>query len=64
MTGNEWEIGWVGKALEFQSSDRWCCEFYSHWKQLYFLLILKSLDVNFVQNWQKCQICVIQEKLD
>ena len=39
-----------------------CCEFNSHWRQLYFLLkLLKHLDVNFVQ---KCQICVIYENLD
>ena len=35
------------------------CEFDSHWRQLYFLLILKLLDVSFVQKCQKCQICVI-----
>ena len=32
--------------------------------KLYFLLILKPLDVNFVQKWKKCQIYVIQEKID
>ena len=29
-----------------------------------FLLILKPLNVNFVQKCQKCQICVISEKLE
>ena len=38
----------------------WCCEFKSHWGQLYFLLrLFKTLDVTFVL---KCQICVENEK--
>ena len=37
-----------------------CCEFNSHWGQLYFL---RHFDANFVQKCQKCQICVIYENL-
>ena len=27
-------------------------------------IFLRHLDANFVQKWQKCQICVIYENLD
>ena len=27
-------------------------------------IFLRHLHANFVQKWQKCQICVIYEKLD
>ena len=45
--------------------DGWCCEFNFHYSQLYFLLkLFKTFDVNSVQKYQKCQICVENENLD
>ena len=37
------------------------CDFNSHWRPLYFLLLVKPLDVIF---GHKCQICVVCEKLE
>ena len=43
--------------------DGQCCEFKSHWMQLYFLLNLFKF-VNFVAKCQRCQICVANENLE
>ena len=41
------------------------CEFNSYCRKLYFLpKHLRHLEANFLQKCQKCQMCVIYEKLD
>ena len=61
-TGMDWQIGWVGKAVRIVI-HRWLVLLVQFSVELtLFLLILKHLDVNFVQNCQKCQICVIWDK--
>ena len=55
--GMDWQIGLVGKGagILIVGLVLFNTQFNTQWKQ-FFLLILKPLDVNFVQEWQKCQI--------
>ena len=54
-TGMDWQIGWVGKVAEILIVGLVLWVQYP--VEAIFLLILKPRDVNFVQEWQKCQIC-------
>ena len=55
-TGMDWQIGWVGKVAGILIVGLVLWVQYPV-EVIFFLLILKPRDVNFVQEWQKCQIC-------
>ena len=57
-TSMDWQIGWVGKAVRILIVGLMLWVQYPV-EAIFFLLILKPHDVNFVQECQKCQICVI-----
>ena len=53
--GMDWQIGWVGKGAGILIVGLVLWVQYPV-EAIFFLLILKPRDVNFVQEWQKCQI--------
>ena len=53
--GMDWQIGWVGKGAGILIVGLVLWVQYPV-EAIFFLLILKPCDVNFVQEWQKCQI--------
>ena len=53
--GMDWQIGWVGKGAGILIVGLVLWVQYPV-EAIFFLLILKPRDINFVQEWQKCQI--------
>ena len=53
----DWQIGWVGKVAGILIVGLVLWVQYPV-EAIIFLLILKSRDVNFVQEWQKCQMSI------
>ena len=55
----DWQIGWVGKVARILIVGLVLWVQYP--VEAFFLLILKPCDVNFVEECQKCQICLFRK---